>query len=279
MKTILVPTDYSPVASNATRYAFELSNHLNAKIILFHAYRLPILLSSLPLLSANIEFEIKNLNELKAEEFNLKKDIGLDVEIESIVYNGTAIEGIIDVIKQKNIDYVVMGITGESKLEEILLGSTTISVINNSKTPVFIIPEKAKFKKIDKIVFVHPSSKHTPENVLEELRLFCHLFDSELIIYKKSKMEGVENSNEVKTIQENEFNKSGIKNVNSTLTLSEDEDIAGINNFIDFNKADLAAMIPSTSKSFAAIFKRDKMEKMAFHTHIPLLILHDINEE
>ena len=168
-----------------------------------------------------------------------------------------------------------MGINGESKLEEILIGSTTISVISNTKTPVFIIPEKAKFKNIDKIVFVQNSNEPTPENVLEDLRMFCHKFDSELIIYGKPELEGVENRNEVSTILENEFAKSGVKKVHSTLTFSEEEDIAEINNFVDFNKADLVAMMPHTTKSLNDIFKRDNTEKMVFHTHLPLLILHD----
>ena len=41
MKTILIATDFSAAAHNATRYGFELSKVLKAKVILFSAYRLP----------------------------------------------------------------------------------------------------------------------------------------------------------------------------------------------------------------------------------------------
>ncbi|RMG59745.1 MAG: universal stress protein, partial [Bacteroidetes bacterium] len=38
MKTILFPTDFSPVAENALRFAYELADRLGAGIVLFHAY-------------------------------------------------------------------------------------------------------------------------------------------------------------------------------------------------------------------------------------------------
>jgi nucleotide-binding universal stress UspA family protein len=41
METILVPTDFSPAANNATDYAVELAKFFNAKLILVTAYPIP----------------------------------------------------------------------------------------------------------------------------------------------------------------------------------------------------------------------------------------------
>ncbi len=107
MKTILVPTDYSEVANNASRYAIELSKHLGAKLILFHAYHRRVLLSSLPLIFADKELEKFNIERLKAEEYNIKHECCEELEPESRVYNGNAMDGILKVIKEVQVEYIV----------------------------------------------------------------------------------------------------------------------------------------------------------------------------
>lgn len=281
MKTILVPTDYSDVSNNATRYAIELAKQLDAKLILFHAYHRRILLSSLPLIFNDTELERINLERLKAEEHNIKHECCNAVETESLTYNGrNVIDGILKVIKEREIDYIVMGITGSSMLEEVLIGSTTISAIKKTKLPVFIIPKEAKFKKIEKFVFIHNYNEPTPKNVMEELQLVCNKFKSELIIYGKPELQGVEKFKEVESVMNAEFTRAGASSVNHMLTFTEDENqVEEINAFLDFHKADMVAMMPNTSKSFAEIFKRDNTTLMAFHTHLPLLILHDNSQK
>jgi hypothetical protein len=44
MKTILIATDFSPAARNASLYGVELANDLKAKIILFNAFDSRVLL-------------------------------------------------------------------------------------------------------------------------------------------------------------------------------------------------------------------------------------------
>lgn len=277
MKTILVPTDYSEVSNNTTRYAIELAKELGAKLILFHAYHRRVLLSSLPLLFNDSELERVNSERIKAEEYNIKHECCNLVETESITYKGrNVIDGIQEVIKEKNVDYIVMGMTGENILSGVLIGRTTIAVVKKTKIPVFIIPKDAKFKKIEKFVFIHNYNEPTPQNVREEIKMFCNKFKSELIIFGRPELQDVENFNEVKSVMNEEFSKAGATAVNHVLTFSEEEDqTAEINAFVEFNKADIVAMMPNTSKSFTKLFERDNTTVMAVHTHIPLLILHE----
>lgn len=280
MKTILVPTDFSEVANNATRYAIELSKQFDAKVIFFHAYHRYPLLSSLPLIFSDIELEKVYLEEIKAEEYRVKHECFCNqVQTESLVYRGNTIDGILEVIKKNNVDCIVMGITGSSKIAEILIGSNAISVIKKTKIPVFIIPKDAKFKKIEKFIFVHNYDEPTPENVTEEIKMFCNKFKPEIIIYGKPELQGVENFKEVNSFIDTEFAKSGASTINHILTFSKDGDqTEEINSFVEFYKADILAMMPDISKSFTKIFRSDNTTSMAFHTHLPLLILHD-NEQ
>ena len=42
MKTILVATDFSSVALNATNYAADMALAINADILLLHVYQIPV---------------------------------------------------------------------------------------------------------------------------------------------------------------------------------------------------------------------------------------------
>jgi hypothetical protein len=58
METILIATDFSSAARNATAYGFELARQMHAKVIFFTAYQLP---SAMPD-SAPKNFRIKSFD-------------------------------------------------------------------------------------------------------------------------------------------------------------------------------------------------------------------------
>ncbi|MES1181580.1 MAG: universal stress protein, partial [Flavobacterium sp.] len=43
MKTILVPTDFSDAARNASEYAIEYAKEFGYKLLLCHVYHLPVI--------------------------------------------------------------------------------------------------------------------------------------------------------------------------------------------------------------------------------------------
>jgi Universal stress protein family. len=49
MKTIIVPTDFSPVAANALKYAIDMANDIGAQIILLNTYQVPVSYSDAPI--------------------------------------------------------------------------------------------------------------------------------------------------------------------------------------------------------------------------------------
>ena len=60
MKTILLPTDFSPAATNAMNYAVAMAKEINASIILFHVYQIPVTITEVPVQMINIEELRKN---------------------------------------------------------------------------------------------------------------------------------------------------------------------------------------------------------------------------
>lgn len=58
-----------------------------------------------------------------------------------------------DVIKQKEIEMVIMGSRAGSTMDHILTGSETISVVDHATRPVLVVPTNADLNKLSKVVF------------------------------------------------------------------------------------------------------------------------------
>ena len=145
MATILFPTDFSKTANNAFVYALNLAKAIDADI------RLITLKTHLNdyLNMQEDEFDSK-LSELR----KLAKENDLDdVKIKSSLEIGDLLITILDVIKNENIDYIVMGTNGENSLGKKFFGSQTLTVINNSPIPVLAIPHNVVYTEGRKFAY------------------------------------------------------------------------------------------------------------------------------
>jgi nucleotide-binding universal stress UspA family protein len=275
MKTILIPTDFSETARNAANYAIEFAKQIGAELFLLHVFHIPIATSEAPIMIRSFdELEKDNLENLKLLEQELRTQHGLTNPIECIVKPGFIIDEIRETIKEKNIDLVVMGITGANKLVELLIGSNTIGVIKGVKCPTLIVPKNAKFKPIKTIAYACDFEEIKDESALQELKAFVQQMNAQLLILN------VVDPAEEKVSTEKAI--SGVRiehifeNVSHTLHFPEDDDIVhAINNFVDTHDVDLLVMVPHKHSIFTRMVREGSTKKMAFHTHVPLLAIHD----
>src|SRR5690606_28136348 len=85
--------------------------------------------------------------EIELHEFS-------SVKIEYVAEEGSSlVENIDRYVRYHDIDLVVMGITGATRLEQILIGSNALNMARQAVCPVIIVPPKAKFKKIENVLF------------------------------------------------------------------------------------------------------------------------------
>ena len=68
MKTIIVPTDYSPAATNAVNYAADMALAIKADLLLVHIYQLPVAVADVPLALISVE-DMQKVEEEKMLAF------------------------------------------------------------------------------------------------------------------------------------------------------------------------------------------------------------------
>ena len=273
MKTILVPIDYSETAHNALQYAIGLAKFNKAKIVLLHAYQVPIPTTEMPVvLALPDDLEKENIARIKTLEKEISKQLNDEVKVEHLVRMGFAVDEIMTAAKEKKADLIVMGVTGQGKLGETLIGSNATWLIQKTHTPVLVVPQGAKFKKPEKIVWAYDYRGEVPENQSKKVKEYTKLFNANLFvldIVKTSQVPTYENAVAGVTIE------AALNGVKHSTYFPEGEDIESeINTFVDTYKADWLMMIPHKHTLFERLFHKSNTKRMAFHTHVPLLIIH-----
>jgi nucleotide-binding universal stress UspA family protein len=142
MKTIVVATDFSASAENAMHYAGHLANSIHASILLLHVYQVPVGMNDIPLLMVSTD-ELKTTADagLSRAAEELKKNFdNVDVHIESRL--GDVVDELRDVCKKTNPLLIIVGKHGASGVQQILFGSTSLSIIRNTDYPVIVVPDR-----------------------------------------------------------------------------------------------------------------------------------------
>ena len=145
MNTILVPTDFSAAAQQATAYAAQLAVPFNATILLLHVYQMPVPMTEYPVLMVTHDDIKKGVTQglQRAKEEAESAFPEIDFEIESRL--GDIATEIEEVAKERNPLAVVVGTKDLSGFERFLFGDTTASLIRNSSYPVIAVPEGTRY--------------------------------------------------------------------------------------------------------------------------------------
>ena len=140
MKTIIISSDFSEEAHNATLYAIKAAKKINAKLVLFHLHilsvhavqaRLPYknILQSIDYAKTKIENRVKKLSET------------YDIEITVDFAMGEYFKQLQRSIEEHHADMMIMGMHTKT-IEGDLLGSTTSEAINKIEIPILAVPVK-----------------------------------------------------------------------------------------------------------------------------------------
>jgi nucleotide-binding universal stress UspA family protein len=274
MNKIVVPVDFSDTSKNAARYAVKMAKDIaDCEIVLYNVYdTIAAGSDGTPLFNDEESRQTIALAALG----NLKSDIEeMDsLPITCMAESGTLVERLEHLVKHKQIDMVVMGINGATRLEQILIGSSTLGVINRNFCPVVIVPPDAKYQKIRRVVFLSDFRNVAETTPIAALKKVLNFFRPQLyVVYAES------NPN-VEPTEEYKWEKSKLEEMlngyNPEFALVPFHDFAeSINQFATDSGADLVITVPHKHTFLNNLFKSTHTRKLAYHTHLPILALHE----
>lgn len=276
MQTLLVPTDFSNDAYNAARYAIALAAEIKAsKIILYHAYE-PYVAED-PELGMPIQMDLEEFRNIsttglaKMKE-DLENDLPTAIDLVSEGEYNMVTKGITSACKKHNADLIVMGISGAgSKLEEAIIGSTSIDVSKESKIPVIIVPANARYTGLKKVLLALDFKKTAGETAAAAIKKLLDDTHAQLdVLHVETNKPHETKLSEQQSFETlfNEYNPRFhfLKGNSFTDT---------IDTFALENNTDLIIIISKKHGLFGSIFKPSHTKSLAFHSHIPVMTLHE----
>jgi len=150
---VLIALDYDPSAKKVAEKGFSMAESMNAEVTLLHVIAEPAYYASTdfsPLLGFAGYMDVGsmqpgNVNGIKSASLlyleKLKHHLG-DTSIQTIVKEGDFADSILKTAKEIHADILVMGSHSRKWLENIVMGSVTQDVLNNTTIPLFIVPTK-----------------------------------------------------------------------------------------------------------------------------------------
>ena len=278
MKKILFPTDFSNASLNAFKYALELAHSCDAEIITLHVYEFPPIdqgadFGIAPYLLETYDIlEMSNFENFKGQVPILRKiaeeQEKSDIRISNVLKEGDLVSNILQIIKEEHIEYVVMSTKGASGMEEIFLGTVTAKVMTATKAIVLGIPEAAVFAPVKRIGF----ATHFNADEIKALQRVIDIadkFDARVdCIYVRTP------GDKVKDVVIADWEHNFKDKV--TFNIIENKDVeTAIIDFVTANQIDMLAMFNHRRGFFEGLFHESRRKKMAYHTSIPLMALHD----
>lgn len=279
VKSILHTTDFSANAYKALQYAYNLSQKLNAALWVVHVAGVPTVLNY-PYADTLEEMEetekaavierIKNYCGQGLGMVTSLSNVNFDVKI-----NPSAIDGILDAIKDRDTSLVVVGTKGQSKLKEVIMGSTTRKLVEKSPCPVLAIPETTAYSAFGKMIY---ASDFDGDDIglLHKLVPFAKKLDASIRVLHVFATKS-DQKTETGMFRQKLLNALENKSIEYDSLVSENVGEA-IAEYIQEYKADLLVMYEKEKAGFIGrMFHKDLVKQFATHTQVPLLTFNSLN--
>lgn len=276
MNNFIVPIDFSDASKNAARYAAHISNGLpDAQLILYNVFEaLEYGTDSSPLDTGDGEDEArKSIVELGLE--SVRTDIsnltnaGISIVAEESNHFLDTLEAY---VLNNDVQFIVMGTTGSTRLGEMLMGGNTLNIIKRRIVPVIIVPPNAQstsaknvllltdFKDIDFTIPIH-----TVKSVLDLFKPQLHIVN-------------VDHEHYVQVTEEYEANR---RKLEASLAEYKPEFyfmrlfdfMDATNQFVLDNQIDLILTFPRRHSFLSNVFKTTSTVKLAYHSHVPIVAI------
>ena len=260
MHRVIIPVDFSDTSLNAARFTAQmLAGKKDAIAILYHCYEK----------EADRAISISYLESLKNELLE-KGDSAVEYELEM---GGDLIDNLEKLSHSRRASLIAMGITGRSALQQKLIGSHTLKMVDRGICPVMIIPPDSAFRGIQHVAFASDFSDVINSTPTVLLNAVLEMFNPKLHIVNVNPEHYVSITDEYRS-EENKLKEMFSDYNTEFFFIGMNDFYDAIDNFIRDYSIDLLVTIPRHHSNARKLFSSTHTKMLAYHSHIPLLAAH-----
>ncbi|MDG1572040.1 universal stress protein [Robiginitalea sp. M366] len=280
MKSILYATDYSEASVSALQCAQTLSRMLGMRLVLTHVFDVPSVLGTelqapYPRLHTDAIASERRRLERFYENAGKPEETLPQLQIEP-VENMSVLSGIISKASEWHARLIVVGMKGETRLMETIMGSTTKKLIDKAPCPVLAVPAGYRFEEPASMVYATDFEVEDLK-ALEKVIALARAFDAEVrVVHVTADREHIGDSQmawfksmlQERTDYENLY-----------FELLESKDVAHtLKDYSEHLHAGLIGMLERNHRDrVKRWFRKDLVKQMASASHIPLLSFNEQN--
>ncbi len=272
MQSILVLTDFSDNAFLAAEYAAMLSKVWKSKrIVLFHAYHTTGPIANTPMVASGREdLHNESLQILEVWEESLRQLTDIQTTIDILVDDTHLETGINRICEDEKIDLIVMGITGKTALEKVVIGSNAIRIMENTDYPLLIVPNEVTIRYPQTILLTTDLKEVEDKMQMPELDDLLTGLSAKILVLNVANKEGElpELRKEIGALHtlldkfSPEYHYINHQNI-----------VEGINTFANDKGIDVIIALHHQQTGFASLFRKSVTKKLAWHAQTPLIVL------
>jgi nucleotide-binding universal stress UspA family protein len=276
MKKILVPTDFSKTAQTAAEVASGIAKKAGAEVILLHVIEEGA--EDSVKITGEVVYEdmeeklfmMKLIERSKKQLAKLTEDpMFVGVKVRPELRMGTPFHGMRTIITEHKVDLVVMGTSGRTGLEGMIIGSNTEKVVRHAQCAVLTVQKKPARPDFKNIVFATSMSKDE-EIFARVVKRAQELYDATVHLVRINTPGNFQRDAIVKQYMKDFAKKLMLKNytINIFNDFSEEE---GIIYFAESINADMIAMATHGRTGFAHVLAGSIAEDVVNHSKRPVL--------
>ena len=179
-------------------------------------------------------------------------------------------EGTNALCKEASIDLVVMGITGKSNLEKILIGSNAVRLIADIQYPLLIVPKNTPDRMPAKVVLTTDLKEVKEKISSSSIFKFLDAIQAKLLVVNVARKD-----------KDVSHLRTEIMDLHSLLDrytpeihyINHPDTIEAIDEFAQHHQAGIVITFHEQQNRPAALFHKSVSKKLAWHSRLPLLVI------
>ncbi|WP_273565656.1 universal stress protein [Maribacter halichondriae] len=278
MKTILIPTDFSENSWSALAYAVSLFKDIPCNFYILHvddlkhssvesnSFTMPV-----GQIATSIKEKLDNLFR-RIEQLPINQDH----HFVALQDYGNLVNILRKIVQEKKIDLIIMGTKGASGIKESVVGSNTGDVITKVPCNLLVIPENARSGSPKEIAFPTDYNIFYSHPILETISEILRICKANMqVIHVSSIKRGLDPTQKKNRAYLQDYLEELFATSHSFHTLEDKNVKASIEAFANTENIDMVVMVAKNLNFLQRLLFDTTIEKLSFHTCVPLLVLHE----
>lgn len=281
MKKIICATDYSDNAITALKYAYKMSEKLNASLLVTHVFNYPTVLGG----EFTVHFQDLEEATFKQEQIQLnafcKKHLGADFDkvrvTMEVIEDNSVVKALVSKADKINAFMIVAGMKGKSALKDFIMGNTTRKLIDKAPCLVLAIPEDTYYKEIKNIVYATDFEINEDIEVIKKLTEIAKVFDAKIKVVHIVTKQDYEGEAQMEYFKKECKKTVCYPKIEFKILFSEDV-FNRLRVYLGDVDADMVIMLEREKSSiFNNPFHKDLVKKMEMYGKVPLISFNENN--